>query len=358
MIRKSDISLRIGMIMMFLCATLVLTALPAAANYTGDHNLTEKYSKGTVTGGMSYTIGNSTYSPKLWSYNTTGPTNDSYFVGLTPDFSGAISPTTSKARLYVCFTYSFNNTSETGYDIGVEPNMTVTFDGVVLNTTKPADSYTDWKDESNKGTTTPSYNFPSGVYAYDVTNYVNASRGGPYVVNVTNSKPYNSDDTTSGNDSESFNVQAVGLLTLYNDSGNNNVYDYWVDEGCDLTYLKCTLNPLAWQDNRMPTDTKCWAKFSNVDTSGVSSATLITTAPSAGTPYNTLFLNNGTFDTGVWDGSPAYVDFSYNTTTIDPMCLVPGENSITFMNGLDNNTPLHDTQMQAANAFLLLNKTA
>jgi len=355
MIRKSDIGLRIGITMLVLCATLLLTVLPAAANYTGDHNLTEKYSKGTVTGGMDYTIGNSTYSPKLWSYNTTGPTNDSYFVGLTPDFSGAASPTTSKARLYVYFTYSFNNTSEPGYDIGVEPNMTVTFDGVVLDTTKPADSYTDWKDESKKGTTTPSYNFPSGVYAYDVTNYVNASRSEPYVVNVTNSKPYNGNDsTTTGNDSESFNVQAVGLLTLYNDSGSN-VYDYWVDEGCDLTYLKCTtLSPLVWQDGRKPTDTKCWAKFSNVDISSGSSATLITAAPSAGTPYNTLFLNDGVLATGVWDGSPAYADFSYNTTDIS---LTSGENSITFMNGLDNNSSLNDTQMQAANAFLLLDKT-
>lgn len=356
MIRKSDLSLRVGMTMLILCAAMALTALPAAANYTGDHNLTEKYSKGTVTGGMNYTIGNSTYSPKLWSYNTSTETGDSYFAGLTPDFSGATSPTTNKARLYVYFTYSFNNTNSSYYDIGVEPNMTVTFDNNVLNTTKPADNYTDWKDESNKGSITPTYNFPSGVYAYDVTNYVNASNSSKtYVVNVTNSKPYNSDDTTSGNDSESFNVQAVGLLTLYNDSGSN-VYDYWVDEGCDLTYLKCTtLSPLVWQDNRKPTDTKCWAKFSNVDISSGSSATLITAAPSAGTPYNTLFLNDGVLATGVWDGSPRDKDFSYNTTDIS---LTSGENSITFMNGLDDNSSLNDTQMQAANAFLLLNKTA
>lgn len=348
------------MTMLVLCATLLLTVLPAAANYTGDHNLTEKYSKGTVTGGMDYTIGNSTYSPKLWSYNTTGPTNDSYFVGLTPDFSGSASPTTSKARLYVYFTYSFNNTSEPGYDIGVEPNMTVTFNNYVLNTTKPADNYTDWKDESNKGSITPTYNFPSGVYAYDVTDYVNASDSSKtYVVNVTNSKPYNSDDTTSGNDSESFNVQAVGLLTLYNDSGSN-VYDYWVDEGCDLTYLKATsfVDPITWQDNRMPSDTRCWANFTGVDYNNYP-ATLITVAPSAGTTYNRLYCNSDTINycDGLWDGNPRDKDFSWDDTVDVTDYLQNGLNYVIFQNGLTDTNYNNDTQMQAANAFLLVNRS-
>ncbi|WP_255350265.1 MULTISPECIES: DUF3344 domain-containing protein [unclassified Methanosarcina] len=244
--------------------------------------------------------------------------------------------------------------------MGVEPTMTVTFDGNVLS--KP-EKYVDWKDDSAKGTNNPTFNYPSATYAYDVTNYVNASNIDTYYVTVANTKAYNGNDpSTTGDDKKSFNIQAIGLLTLYNESGSK-VYDYWVDEGCDLTYLKCTDNsatPIVWQDNRKPSDTKCWANFSNVDNSSVSSVTLITVAPSAGTEYNQIYLNSDPLAvfSGLWDGNPRDKDFSWDDTADVKDFLLNGQNYAIFHNGLDDDNSNTDGQMQAANAFLLVNKTA
>ncbi|AKB51196.1 cell surface glycoprotein [Methanosarcina barkeri str. Wiesmoor] len=358
MIRKSDLSLRIGMTMLVLCAALILTALPAAANYTGDHNLTEKDS-GTVTGGMDYTIGNSTYSSKIWNNNSNTGAIDHYNVELTPDLpEGA---TNVSARLYVYWTWSYINDLNTMYNEGTEAEMDVNFDDqYTYEFDNPADydSYVDWKDQSQQHTHNVYYNYPSGTYAYNVTDYVDATDADrTYYVNISNSRAYVYNPLTAGNDSHSFCIQAVGLLVLYNLEGSTATKYYWIDEGCDVTYLKA-LNftaPINWRNNISPSVAKTWAPFTNVPT-GISSATLITAAPSAGTPYNTLFVNNQEFDTGVWDGSPRDKDFSYNTTNILAN-LTSGNNSITFMNGLDDNDYRNDTQMGAANAFLLVNKT-
>jgi len=349
--RKSDLSLRIGMVMMLLCAALVLAVLPAAADYDADKPLTE-YEKGTVTGGMDYTIGNSTYSSKIWNHNPTTGTIDSYFAALTPSLpTGA---TNHSSRLYVYYTYSFNNTSSAGSnDIGVEPTMTVTIDGTVVTTTP--DKYIDWKNDATAGTSTTTYNYPSGTYAYDVTNYVNS--GDPtktYVVNVTNTKPYNGNDPgTSGDDAESFNIQAVGLLVLYNSSSGSQK-NYWIEEGNDLLYTNYKNG--AWDNGITPSVATSSATFSDVD-QNVSSATLITVAPSAGpnplgsTVYNRLFINSNNIG-GVWDGNPRDYNFSWETMEARSY-LTDGDNVVEFRDGVDDTTYTTDGQMQAANAFLL-----
>jgi len=61
--------LRMGLAVLVLCAALFMTALPAAADYTADKPLTT-YASGTITGDMNYTIGNSSYSSKMWSNDT------------------------------------------------------------------------------------------------------------------------------------------------------------------------------------------------------------------------------------------------------------------------------------------------
>lgn len=340
MIRKSDLSLRIGMVMLLLCTTLVLTVLPAAATYKGDKNLTE-YKNGTITGDMNYTIGDSFYSPKMWS-------NGSYVYTTTmPENIPNNATTPVNARLYVYWTWSFNDTNTTSsmYDTGVRPSMNVNFAGTDFTT--PDASYLDWKDDSEANTT--SYNYPSGTYCYNVTGLV-SSAANNYVVNITN--------VYGSSYKQSFNIQAVGLLVWYNQTGTNYTKDYWIDEGNDITYLKANNNtpPIDWKDGIKPSDTKTWANFSGVNTSGMSSATLITAAPSAGTVYNSLFINNNLETAGLWDGSPRDADFSWNTLSIIPGELGNGSNNVTFMNGIDDADSGNDGQMQAANAFLLINK--
>jgi len=351
MTKKFDIRSRIWLVMLLLSTVLVMTVLPAAAFYTGDRNLSE-YKKGTFTGEMNYTIGDSFYSPKMWSnesyvYNTSMPKN-------MPDDAIDI-----QARLYVYYTWSFNDTNPASgmYDTGVEPIMNVRFNGTDFTT--PDANYTDWKNDTGYNRT--SYNYPSGTYCYNVTGLVSTGAK-DYPVNITN--------IFGSTNNQSFNIQAVGLLTWYNES----VKYYWIEEGNDITYLKplTYTSPIDWQTGLIasgvsaeiqPSDTKTWAFFSDmVNTDDASSATLITVAPSAGTINNTLDLNDNAANwTGLWDGSPRDVDFSWNTTTDNKLLNnlnSYSNNYIYFMNGIDDNNPANDTQMQAANAFLILTKPA
>ncbi|WP_158024207.1 DUF3344 domain-containing protein [Methanosarcina horonobensis] len=317
--------------------------LPAAADYTADKPLTE-IMNGMVTGGMNYTIGNSSYSPKLWNYNSTTSTGDSFYVQLQPGLPDGA--TNHSAKLYVYYTWSYLNDTNSSSNTGMEANMNVVFNGLDLGA--PTDHYTDQKEASG-------YDYPSGTCAYDVTSYVDATDPSKtYVVKVTNAEPYNGDDgDTDGDDKCSFNIQAVGLLTLYNQSGGTNKY-YYIDEGCDVTYVKWTGS--SWTYGIKPSDAQCVADFTNVNTNNVESATLTTVVPSGGTPYNKLYFNS--FSSGSWEGlwnANPYADFSWTTT--DVTSYLATDNEAKMQNGLNDNNYNTDTQMQAANAFLLVNTT-
>lgn len=334
MIRKSDLSWRIGMLMLVLCTALVLTVLPAAANYTADKPLTE-YAKGTINGNMNYTIGNSTYSPKIWS-------NDTYMYRATIPETIQDGSTIVMGRLYVYWTWSFNDTNPSSgmYDTGVQPSMNVSFNGTTF--TSPATSYVDWKNDATAGTQTTSYNYPSGTYCYNVTGLVSTGTVDSPVI-ITNT--YGSDKN------QSFNIQAVGLLTLYN-STTGTSKEYRIAEGNDVLYTK--YKDGAWQDGITPTLATSSATLTDLTNSG-NDATLISVAPSAGpnpaggTVYNRLFFNS-VDQGGIWDGNPRDYDFSYETTYVN---VVTGTNTVGFRDGVDDTTYTTDLQMQAANAFLL-----
>jgi len=330
---KSNLSWRIGMIMMLLCAALVMAVFPVAADYTADKPLTE-YKNGTITGDMNYTIGNSSYSPKIWSNNT----NNIYVAALPQNVpSGA---TVVEARLYEYFTWSYDDDAKTG----VSPLMTVTFDGTSFN--NPSASYTDTK---GSGT----YNYPSGTYCYNVTNLINSSSTTDHIVTVHN--------RASPDCNISFNSQAIGLVVVYNASGSNVTKHYWIDEGCDM--LNCrwntNLDPDAWDYGGItPENATAIANFSNVNNYGIDSAYLITTVPSGGTltggqAYNKLFFNNANW-TSIWDGNPRDSNFSWENTSISCYDIQSGLNIAKFRDGWDSNTHYTDGQMQAANAFLVI----
>jgi hypothetical protein len=352
--------LRMGLAVLVMCAVLSMTAVPAAADYTADKPLTT-YASGTITGDMNYTIGDSYYSGKLWNDNDGDPaTNDgdSYTVNLTPTLQpGALN---YSARLYVYCTWSYVNDSNSAYNTGVNDTMNVTFNGTLLTLDR---AYNDTKNDTAGNAT--SYNYPSGTYAYDVTAYVDATTSNTYVVNVTNVYPYTGDDAnTNGDDRQTFAVQGVGLLTLYNKSFGTTKY-YWIAEGNDLTYVKYdNTTTYSWKNDITPDDATALANFTGVSTSGVTSADLTTVVPSGGTPYNRLYVNyffnypawGIKYWDGLWTANP-YNDLSVDTTDVKDN-LKDGTNYVGFQNGLYTMLPDNsEGQMQAANAFLLVKKS-
>ncbi|WP_226990663.1 DUF3344 domain-containing protein [Methanosarcina acetivorans] len=320
MIRKPDISLRIGMFMLVLCVALVLTVLPAAASYYADNPLTE-YAHGTITGNINYTYGDSYYSPKMWS-------NDNYVY--TTRLPQAVADDSNVSvvigRLYVYWTWSFNDTDpNSSYDTGVLPIMNVTFNDVQL--TLENRSY-DRKGYGN-------WDYPSGTDCYNVTSEIIPSLP-ENIVNITNA--YGSDKN------QSFNIQAVGLLTLTNFTSDCET-TYWIFDGCDMTYLNSTVTPAL---------ATSYVNISGVNTSDMSHASLITAIPAGNTENNTLYFNDQPIATGLWDGNPRDGNFSYNVKDITSY-IENGDNSVGIRNGLPNNDYTYtDKQMQAANVILYL----
>ncbi|MDD4497998.1 MAG: DUF3344 domain-containing protein [Methanosarcinaceae archaeon] len=353
MTKKTDLR-HIGMVMLVLCTALIMTVLPAAAYYTADKPLVTN-ATGTVTGGMNYTIGDSYYSPKMWS-------NDTYVYTVSLPNAIPITSDVHKRRLYVYWTWSFNDTSPGGaYDTSVNATMNVDFNGEA-NFNEPHASYVDLKYDNLLNTDDGYYNYPSGTYVYDIPNVAD----GPYTVNITN--------TYGAAYNQSFNIQAVGLLALYNTSGGNTSH-YWIDEGCDLTYTAWKNTTNSWIYGFTPDDAVSLAKFTGVNTANVSSAKLITCVPAGDTPYNRLYVNyffnypawqNIKYWNGLWNKNP-YEDFSWAETEVKDN-LIDGTNYVGFQNGLYTMIPhpynkpdpyqegmlYQEKQMEAANAFLLL----
>ena len=360
------------MIMLVLCATLIVAVLPAAAYYNADKPLVT-YEQGTINGDMNYTIGNSSYSDKMWSNDS----SNMYTVLLPNNLP--VSAYDIKGRLYVYWTWSFNDTDQYPgrgyYDTGVNATMNVTFStGGPFQLCTLDETYMDRKNDTewNGDLNATMYDYPSGTYAYDVSGYLDPYAS-DYVVRVNNSY--------DGAGERSFNIQAVGLLIYYNMTSTGIATPlkyYWVDEGCDITYVNWKNTTETWGSVITPDGTVhltpdgavSLAKFENVCPCNVNSANLITCAPSAGTPYNRLYFNyffnypaweGIRYWDGLWNANP-YPDFSWNVTDVKNN-LICGTNYAGFQNGLY--TMLEDPgnqekQMQAANAFLLItyNQTA
>lgn len=164
--------------------------------YSGDKPLTI-YSHETITGNLTYSVGSSYYSGKLFPGDTY-PVEHAITIptGATVKF----------ARLYTYWTWSAIGIT------GRYPDLKLTFDGDVLS---PAVTYDD-----RKGVGTY-YDYPSGTWAYDITNYVTGS--GDHTTVIENIGPDNS----------YFAMDGVGLLVVYIEPNGDEI-EYWIAEGCDL----------------------------------------------------------------------------------------------------------------------------
>lgn len=128
--------------------SLSITGSPESVNgYLGDKPLTI-YSHETITGNLTYSIGSSYYSGKLYPGN---PYQVEHTISIP---TGA---TVKFARLYAYWTWSAIGIT------GRYPDLNLIFDDDELS---PSATYDD-----RKGSDTY-YDYPSGTWAYNVTNYV------------------------------------------------------------------------------------------------------------------------------------------------------------------------------------------
>ena len=163
-----------------LCCLLVAPALaqaPENNGYVADKPL-EVYSHDMVQGGLTYTVGNSYYSGKVYP-------GDVYSVSHNVNLpEGA---TVKLARLYVYWAWSAEGVT------GRYPELNLSFNGEEL---EPEREYSDRKGWGI-------YDYPTGTWAYDVSAYIPGS--GVFSTDIEN--------TGSGASYVCFD--GVGLLLVY-----------------------------------------------------------------------------------------------------------------------------------------------
>lgn len=270
--------------------------------YSGDKPLTI-YSHETITGNLTYSVGSSYYSGKLFPGDTY-PVEHAITIptGATVKF----------ARLYTYWTWSAIGIT------GRYPDLKLTFDGDVLS---PAVTYDD-----RKGVGTY-YDYPSGTWAYDITNYVTGS--GDHTTVIENIGPENN----------YFSMDGVGLLVVYTEPDGDEI-EYWIAEGCDLLSSQV-------ESGLTPEEATTQAIFTgSVDLTNIEEATLTTVVQSGNDIDNMLIFNLENW-TGIYDGTP-YSDLDVDEQ--DVLNYLVYNDNIVKMRAVDD-------YMVPSNAFLVLKHT-
>lgn len=266
--------------------------------YLGDKPLMI-YSHETITGNLTYSIGSSDYSGKLYPGN---PYQVEHNISIP---TGA---TVKFARLYAYWTWSVIDTTD-GY-----PELKLTFDNDVLS---PAATYDDRKGFGN-------YDFPSGTWAYNVTNYVTGSGDHTTVIDNT------------GSDNSYFSMDGVGLLVVYTEPNGDEI-EYWIAEGCDLI----SSQPVS---ELTPEEATTQAVFSGtINLTNIKEATLTTVVQSGNDIDNMLIFNLENW-TGIYNGTP------YANLDVDKRSVL---NYLVYNNNTARIRAVDD-YMVPSNAFLVL----
>ena len=149
--------------------------------------------------------------------------------------------TVKLARLYNFWTWSATGTT------GVDPSISLTFQG---NTLTPEAEYSDKKGWGSM------YDYPSGTWAYNITDLVKES--GNYTTVVTNTH----------NESGNFICfDGIGLLVVYEDATGKET-EYWINEGCDMVSTMSTSGGLTPEDATVKIPFNGSINLSNVDRPG------------------------------------------------------------------------------------------
>ena len=232
--------------------------------YTGDKPL-ETYAHDTIKGDIIYDYGDSKYSGKISSGGT-------YTVN--HNLKLPANATVKLARLYNYWTWSATGST------GVYPSMSLKFQGTSLT---PEVEYSDQKGGDSV------YDYPTGTWAYDVTDLVKGS--GKYTTVVTN---------TNSEDKNFVCLDGIGLLVVYEDDSGNET-EYWINEGCDMVSTMSSSGGLTPEEAtvKIPFD-------GSINISNVDSAKLWTTVQSGGHDGIRLKFNEMN-KSGVYDSTP-YTD--------------------------------------------------
>jgi hypothetical protein len=230
--------------------------------YYGDDSI-ETFEHGTINGSIVYTIGNSSYSDLL-------SPDDEYAVecNLTlPD-----NATVRNARLYIYWTWGKDGTE------GKDAEMEVNFSDHVISAD---DRYTDRKGYDP-------FDYPSGTYCYNVTNYIEDGNGSK--INYTTILKH------TGSGYAKFAVCGINLLVVYEDLREPEI-EYWINEGCDIIYS-------FDEDDITPEDATTNIYFSGViDLAEVRRGTLTTFVTGGNEGGNELGFNSEVWDK-VYNGDP------------------------------------------------------
>jgi len=282
-----------AIILLITGTVLCMLLLPATGSepdengYKADKPLSVQ-SHDIIKGGLTYSVGDSYYSGKLYS----GDTYTVLYSVSLPD-----SANVKFARLYNYWTWSAQGTT------GVFPDMKLSFNG---NELTPEIKY-----EDRKGWDI--YDYPSGNWIYNVTDFINGSGSLSAIIEHT------------GSDNAFFSINGLGLLIVYTDEKGEDI-EYWINEGCDI--LNSQMNddgtPLYYTT---PDETITKMMSPTISTETVQHATLWTIVQGGNWEENVLKVNDVNI-TGICDGTP-YPDMDIDERDISEY-LVDGTNTIQF----------------------------
>ena len=238
--------LKLGIAAIVCIIAISAMAVPASANYAGDHPFIvyehEEIEGGlvyeTVTDGTGYTVLPCKVYPQDPDYGLTQPITISI-----PECAEV-----KMARLYNYYTWSTSDNDTTTVP-GVPAEAELTFNGVTVTCQNPApitnpidygNGVIQYWDSKGQEYVSKLYDYPSGTFAWNVTDLVTGS--GTYIAKIENA-----DSTPTGMRSgyaydpykyrERFVTYGFGLLVVYElDDGEGPEVEYWISEGCDLLY--------------------------------------------------------------------------------------------------------------------------
>ena len=235
-----------GLIALASVLAVCLFATPAMADYSGDNPL-ETYEHGLVDGKVMYvTVEDGSTYTKLYAQPKGNLTQE---IKINVPNSGTV----KMARLYNYYTWSTSdnkNKSVPGVPAEVDLTLTNAATGEAWTRTC-VHGYTDaersnisnpivydngvvqYWDGKGQGYTSKTYDFPSGTFAWDVTDLVTTGHG-TYIAKIENN-----DSTATAN--EYFVTYGFGLLVVWerpHAEANLEETEYWINEGCDMLYNK------------------------------------------------------------------------------------------------------------------------
>jgi len=206
--------------------------------------------------GLVYSSGDASYNGAKWTEKTYSWTASDLQI---PEGASVVS-----ARLYQPYSYN---------QMASDPEFTMSFNG---NLVAPDATYTDRK---NFG----SYDFPYGLYAYNVTSLFN---------------PEGNSITVTPDAGNNYALFGAYMVVVYSDQ-NASYKKIWINEEFDMLY--CYASYAVTSE-----EATAYAPFLGVNTTGLSKATAVAVLASAGDYGKSKFFFNDYEYTGFW--------LDYNTT--------------------------------------------